>query len=205
MSALLKKTYEPAKEEGGDESDQEPQEMLLGTLLQTTRDVAGMVVRPFAEEGDGVGAWRALISRYGNDSVELRQARQVEYQKMLEDVQCISRDKILDTIHMAQHLFTELDKLECCLPDSHKKNYLLLRIKDVAPEIYASVAKDTDVGYIETASTIKKLAALNGAIDKEKGEQRVPMGSFFSKMGEKKTKGTSSTQQKNPLTALSRQ
>ncbi len=47
--------------------------MLLGILLQTTQDVAGMVVRPFAEEGDGVGAWRALISRYGNDSVELRQ------------------------------------------------------------------------------------------------------------------------------------
>ncbi len=77
---------------------------------------------------------------------------------------------------MAQHLFSELDKLECCLPDSHKRNYILLRIKDVAPEIYASVAKDMDIGYIKTASTIKTLAALNGAIDKDKRGQEFQRG-----------------------------
>ncbi len=45
---------------------------LMGTLLQTTRGMAGMVARPFTDKGDGVGAWKALIARYGNDSSELR-------------------------------------------------------------------------------------------------------------------------------------
>ncbi len=92
LSKLLRKTYLQVKREDGDVSDQELQDKLLGILLQTTRDVAGMVVRPFTEKGDGVGAWKALIDRYGNDSVELRRARQIEYQKMLEDVKCDSRD-----------------------------------------------------------------------------------------------------------------
>ncbi|MCP3662366.1 MAG: hypothetical protein GY696_07700 [Gammaproteobacteria bacterium] len=50
--------------------------------------------------------------------------------------------------------------------------------------------------YLQTTTTVKKLAALNAAIDKEKGEPQVTMGSFFSKMGEKKTKGTSSSTEK---------
>ncbi len=129
LLALLKRTYQPAEKEEEDESDQELQEMLLGILLQTTRDVAGMVVRPFTEEGDGVGAWRALISGYGNDSVQLRQARQIEYQKILEDVCCNSRDKILDTVHMVEHLFTELDKLDCILPESYKKKLFYSRLR----------------------------------------------------------------------------
>ncbi len=177
---MLKKTYEPVKQEGEDRADQERQDKLLGILLQTTRDVAGMVVRPFAEEGNGVGAWRALISRYGNDSVELRQARQIEYQKILEDVCCNSRDKILDTVHMVEHLFTELDKLDCILPESYKRNFILLKIKDTAPETYTTVAQDTNMKYLQTTTTVKKLAALNAAIDKEKGEPRVTVGSFFS-------------------------
>ncbi len=62
---------------------------LMGVLLQTTRDIAGLVVRPFADTGNGVEAWRALISRCGNDSTELRRARQIEYQKMLESTECM--------------------------------------------------------------------------------------------------------------------
>ncbi len=150
LSALLRKQYLTVKQEDGGASDQELQDKLLGILLQTTRDVAGMVVRPFTEEGDGVGAWKALIARYGNDSVELKQARQIEYQNRLEEVQCCTRGSILDMVHKTEHLFTELDKLDCCLPDAYKRNHILLRIKDVAPEIYASVAKDTDLGYSKT-------------------------------------------------------
>ncbi len=137
-----------------------------------------MVVRPFTEKGDGVGAWKALIARYGNDSVELVSARQIEYQKMLEDVKCDSRDKILDTVHTVEHLFTELDKLECCLPDAHKRNFILLRIKEVAPEIYASVAMDTKMNYTQTTEVVKKLAALGGAIEKSKRGQKTPWGRF---------------------------
>ncbi len=33
------------------------------------------------EGRDGVGAWRALITRYGNESLELQQAKQIEYQQ----------------------------------------------------------------------------------------------------------------------------
>ncbi len=146
LSALLRQSYHQVKREREDAADQELQDKLLGILLQTTRDVAGMVVRPFAEEGDGVGAWKALIARYGNDSVELKQARQIEYQKMLDDLQCSDRS-ILDMVHMAEHLFSELDKLDCNLPDAYKRNFILLRIKDSAPEIYASVAQDTEMKY----------------------------------------------------------
>ncbi len=63
--------------EGENKLDQEFQDKLMGILLQLTWDVAGMVVRPFAEEGDGVGAWRALIMRYDNDSGELTQSKRV--------------------------------------------------------------------------------------------------------------------------------
>ncbi len=51
----------------------------MGILLQTNGDMAGVVVRPFARKRDGVGAWRALITRYGNESLELQQAKQIEY------------------------------------------------------------------------------------------------------------------------------
>ncbi len=113
MSTMLKKSYESPK----NQEDQELQEWLLGILLQTTEDVAGMVVRPFAERGDGVGAWRALISRYGNDSLELRQAKQIEYTQKVYELKCKDRRYLLDTVHVLEHLFVELDKLECELPD----------------------------------------------------------------------------------------
>ncbi len=188
LSALLRPTYHNVKSEGGERSDQELQDKLLGILLQTTWDVAEMVVRPFTEEGDGVGAWRALIAWYGNDSIELKQARQIEYQKMLEDIECRNRKSILDMVHMAEHLFSELDKLDCCLPDSYKRNFIMLKIKDTAPEIYTSVALDTEMKYHQTAVTVKKLAALNGAIDKTEKGIGDPTGSFFSKT-KKETKG----------------
>ncbi len=61
LGALLKYGYKrPVR------SDKEFQEKilkLLGILLQTTKDVAGLVVRPFADKGDGVEAWKALMSR----------------------------------------------------------------------------------------------------------------------------------------------
>ncbi len=75
-SDLLEPGYMPPP----DQEDRELQEKLLGILLQTNRDMAGVVVCPFAKKRDGVGAWRALITRYGNESLELQQAKQIEYQ-----------------------------------------------------------------------------------------------------------------------------
>ncbi len=129
-----------------------------------------------------------LITRYGNDSIELKQARQIEYQKKLDDVQCCNRKGILDVVHMAEHLFSELDKIDCCLPDSYKRNFIMLNIKDTDPEIYTSVAQDTDMNYHQTAVTVKKLAALSGAIDKTEKGTKIPIRSFFSKT-KKETKG----------------
>ncbi len=139
---------------------------LMGVLLLTTRDVAGLVVRSFADEGNGVEAWRALISRYGNDSMELRRARQIEHQRMLESTECMDRDGILDIVHTADHLFEELEKLGCPLPESYKINFLMLRIRDIAPEIYTSVAARTDISYDHCVKELKNLSAYNTAIDR---------------------------------------
>ncbi len=134
LSALLEPNYvtPPGQE------NQELQEKLMGILLQTNRDMAGVVVRPFAKNRDGVGAWRALITRYGNESLELQQAKQIEYQQKVFEVKCAGRDGILDTMHKLEHLFTELDKLDCILPDAFKRNAVLLQLRDVAPEIYTA-------------------------------------------------------------------
>ncbi len=123
MSAMLKKSYVSPKNR---EEDQELQEWLMGILLQTTEDVVRMVVRPFAERGDGVGAWRALISRYGNDSLELRQAKQIEYTQKVYNVKYEDRRDLLDTMHVLEHLFVGLDKLECELPGSYKRNNTII-------------------------------------------------------------------------------
>ncbi len=53
LSSLLETDYMPSP----DQKDQELQEKLMGILLQTNRDMAGVVVRPFARKRDGVGAW----------------------------------------------------------------------------------------------------------------------------------------------------
>ncbi len=135
----------------------------MGILLQTNRDMAGVVVRPFAKKRDGVGAWRALITRYGNESQELQQAKQIEYQQKVFEVKCSGRDGILDTMHRLEHLFTELDKLDCVLPDAFKRNAVLLQLRDVAPEIYTSLAVKTDLKFAKTVVEVKKLAALNSA------------------------------------------
>ncbi len=74
MSALLRPECVTPKDQEGCEL----QERLMGVLLQT-RGLAGVVLRPFADGGDGVGASKALIARYGNDNLKLRQAKQIEY------------------------------------------------------------------------------------------------------------------------------
>ncbi len=88
MSVLLKKNYIRPKDP---EEDRERQDALMGVLLQTTRDAAGKLVRSFIDEGDGVGAWRALITRYGNDSPELKQAKQIELIQKVVDIRCKDR------------------------------------------------------------------------------------------------------------------
>ncbi len=142
----------------------------MGILLQTTRDVAGLVVRPFADKGGGIEAWKALISRYGNDSKELQRARQIEYQRMLESTECVDREGILDMVYTADPLFRELEKLKCTLPESYKMNFLMLRIRGTAPEIYTSIATKLQLSYEQCAAELKSLSAYNTAVDKAKME-----------------------------------
>ncbi len=165
-----------------DEDFQEKNAKLMGILLQTTKDVAGLVVRPFADGGDGIGAWKALISRYGNDSKELRRARQIEFQRMLEATECVDREGILDMLHTADHLFRELQKLECPLPESYKINFLMLRIRDIAPEMYTTVSAKTDISYEKCVAELKNLSAYNTAVDRAKMES---IGRCSTVVGEK--------------------
>ncbi len=169
LASLLWTKLEPVKLE--ETNFTEKNLKLLGIFLQTTKDLAGMVVRPFCDQGDGVGAWNALITRYGNDCKELRQARQIEYTQRVLETECKNMGSILDTVHKLEHLFTELEKLECGLPDPFKRNYLLIRLKDTAPEIYTSVAQDMEMKYDATVNNIKRLAALNSAIDETRGSE----------------------------------
>ncbi len=94
MSAMLRPGYVTPE----DQEDCELQERLMGVLLQTTRDLAGVVVCPFADGGDGVGAWRALIARYGNDNLELRQAKQIEYVQKVFEMRCTDVQMCADVI-----------------------------------------------------------------------------------------------------------
>ncbi len=184
MSALLKPGYSSSKD-SKDQGDHELTEKLMGILLQTTRDLAGMVVHPFADGGDGVGAWRALISRYGNDRLELRQVKQIECTQKVYEMKCEGRRTLLDNMHVLEHLFVELDKLECELPDSYKRNTLLLQIRTVAPEIYASVVSNTEMGYISTLLEMKKVAALNSVVDQPGGGGTMPTEALYSKTAKK--------------------
>ncbi len=187
MSDLLKPDYVSSP----DQEDRELQEKLLGILLQTNRDMAGVVVRPFAKRRDGVGAWRALITRYGNESLELQQAKQIEYQQKVSEVKCTGRDGMLDTMHRLEHLFSELDKLDCVLPDAYKRNAVLLQLREVAPEIYTALAVKTDLKFSKTVGEVKKLAALNSAVDNTVRGVGDPTGVFFSKTNRENKRGHS--------------
>ncbi len=166
LSALLR----PGHTSPTDQGDRELKERLMGRiLLQTTRDLAGVVVRPFADGGGGVRAWRALIARYGNDNLELRQEKQIEYMQKIFETRYTERGGILDMIHTLEHLFTEMDKLDCMLPESFKRNVVLLQLRSgVAPEIYTALAMETNMKFQKTSGEVKKLAALNSAVDEAK-------------------------------------
>ncbi len=176
MSTLLKPEYVTPKDQEGNEL----QERFMGVLLQTTRDLAGMVVRPYADAGDGVGAWRALIARYGNDNKELRQAKQIEYVQKVFETRCAERDGILDTMHTLEHLFMEMDKLDCALPVSFKRNVVLLQLRSTAPEIYTALAMETNMNFERTLAEVKKLAALNSAVDDSKKGKENQATTFYS-------------------------
>ncbi len=166
LGVLLKHGYErPVRL---DEEFQEKILRLLGTFLQPTMDVAGLVVRPFADKGDGVEAWKALIPRYGNDSKELQRAHQIEYQRMLESTECVDREGILDMAHTADHLFQELEKLNCTLPESYKINFLMLRIIEAAPELCTTVATKIQMTYDQCVTELKSISAYDTAINKGK-------------------------------------
>ncbi len=71
----------------------------------------------------------------------------------------------LDTIHTQAHLFTEMDKLVCILPESSKRNVVLLQLRSLAPEIYTALAMEKGMTFHRTLGEIKKISALNSAVD----------------------------------------
>ncbi len=75
MSASLKKSYMYPE---SSEEDKDFHEGLMVILLQTKDDVAGMVVQALSEKGMG----------WGNDSLELRQVKQVEYTQKVYEIKC---------------------------------------------------------------------------------------------------------------------
>ncbi len=101
---------------------------------------------------------------------ELQRARQIEYQRILESTECVDQEGILDMVHTADHLFQELDKLKCTLPESYKMNFLMLRIRDTAPEIYTAIATKLPISYEQCAAELKSVSAYNTAVDKAKTE-----------------------------------
>ncbi len=182
MSVLLKKNYIRPKDP---EEDREWQDALMGVLLQTTRDTAGKLVRSFVDEGDGVGAWRALITRYGNDSPELMQAKQIELIQKVVDIRCKDRECVLETVHTFEYLFRELDKFECGFADAAKKLMVLVQMRAVAPDIYFAIASRTELTYDKTLAELKKLAALNKVVDRSCGGGGAPMGAFHTTTSKK--------------------
>ncbi|MCP3664726.1 MAG: hypothetical protein GY696_19910 [Gammaproteobacteria bacterium] len=65
---------------------------------------------------------------------------------------------------------------------------MLLQLREVAPEIYTAMAVKTDIKFSATVQEIKKLAALNSAIDETVRGDRDPTGAFFVKT-KRETKG----------------
>ncbi len=71
LSALVRPGYTSLRDHG----DNELQDKLMGILLQTTRGVAGMVVRPFADMGGGVGCNQTIGQLLELMSIEFQLAQ----------------------------------------------------------------------------------------------------------------------------------
>ncbi len=91
-------------------------------------------------------------------------------------------------MHVLKHLFIELDKLECKLPGSYKRNIILLQLRMAAPETYTAVASKTEMNYTSTLVVVKKLAALNSVVNQPGGGGRTPAEVFYSKTAKKSGK-----------------
>ncbi len=122
------------------------------------------MVRPFARSGDGIGAWKALMSQYGHESKELRQARLLECMRRLSNLNCECREKISSFVVELDHLFGEFEALDCTYPEPLKKLILLERIEGAAPDVYGATIKDESLGYEALAATVKRMAALDNAM-----------------------------------------
>ncbi len=68
-------------------------------------------------------------------------------------------------VHTVDHLVQELEKLNCTLPESYKINFLMLRIREVAPEIYIAVATKIQLTYDQCITELKSISAHDTAID----------------------------------------
>ncbi len=156
---------------------EDQQDLLISILLRVTRGEAGKVVRPFARKGDGIAAWRALMSQYGHESKDLRQARLLECTRRLTNLNCVSREKISTFVLELDHLFGEFEALDCEYPEPLKKLTLMERIEGAAPDVYGAIIKDEALSYAALAATVKRMAALDSAMsrasDKEKHETQM--------------------------------
>ncbi len=125
--------------------DEGDNDTLMSILLRFTRGEAGKVVRPFAQEGDKISACHALIlSHYGNECKELKQARLTECARLLDRVACRDREGISAMVIELDHLFGEFEALECPYQDTLKKLTLLCKLQQVASDIYRCIIKDAE-------------------------------------------------------------
>ncbi len=79
------------------------------------------------------------------ESLELQHAKKIKYQQKVFEVKYVGRDGILDTMHTSEHLFNQLDKFDCVLPDAFKRNAVLLQLSKVAPKIYTAMVVKMDL------------------------------------------------------------
>ncbi len=100
--------------------DVEDNDALMSVILRFTRGEAGEVVRPFAKEGDGVSAWKALTEHCGNECKDRRQARIIECARMIEKVVCSSKEEISRMVVELDHIFGQFEDLDCLYPEELK-------------------------------------------------------------------------------------
>ncbi len=118
-----------------EDADERDNDTLMSIILHFTRGEAGKVVRSFARKGDGVGAWRALASHYGNECKELRQARLIECSRLLEKVTCQGKEDIPAMVIELEHIFGEFEDLGCPYPNVLKKLTMLSKLQPAAGDI----------------------------------------------------------------------
>ncbi len=83
----------------------------------------------------------------------------------------------------------EMDKLDCILLESFKRNVVLIQLRGIAPEIFTALAMETDMKFQITLGEVKKLAALNSAVDDAKRGKDENVSIFYGNNKPTKSNG----------------